>query len=543
MKSRYRIIVVCILAIFTSLINILPVIISLLHTPDGFINLLTGHYFADYFTYIQAIASGSRGAWVLENPYSAGETSYLYGWWPYLLLGKIASFFSMSAVAIYWLAVLVMSFGFIIGAYVVIQKMLSRETFVVQLSGLIVFLFSAPLVKLQETVAKHSISYYDYWYVPNVLFRRLGNIPYHLISSVATLALLYGIAHMLDSLHKMRNSTIISRAVLVGIMLTLLMTFAPFNAMLVVFAGIATFLITATVRLYSGQKGYLTKGVLYWGIIVFVVGISAIFLKSLMLGSGPLLRASLWERSLAPFYPNPFEVIQIMGVVLIGVPLGLMYYQKHRSTLAVSGIMFVLIGFVSFYSPLASLIGSHHWRFLNPVIYVYLAALSVAGIKWAFKNNRAVVAWTIFILMISLPVHIAFLRTQITDPNLHTKISRIPRDIEKAFVYLDSQEGEGNVLTAPHEYMGLLVPIFTRRQVFLAREISTADFAGRVKVADDFYSGRMDAGSARAFLDANKIRFVFLSRIDNYSRDLNTRYPFLKKKYESRNAMVFEYIK
>src|SRR3989339_1227415 len=104
------------LSIIISTLNVIHVIIGLAKNSNGFTYLATGHYYLDYFEYLQHISAGIAGRWLPMNYFTTDPSLVDWRFFPYILLGKISWIFHMSPMIAYWIAIFALTaltlFGF-----------------------------------------------------------------------------------------------------------------------------------------------------------------------------------------------------------------------------------------------------------------------------------------------------------------------------------------------------------------------------------------------------------------------------------------------
>ena len=101
------------LTFLVSILSILRIIIGAANNPPGFTYLAVGHYYLDYFEYLQQTAQGVMGHWTVLNQFATDDpTKTILGWGQYLIIGKIAKIFHLSAITGYWFGVFFLVFFF-----------------------------------------------------------------------------------------------------------------------------------------------------------------------------------------------------------------------------------------------------------------------------------------------------------------------------------------------------------------------------------------------------------------------------------------------
>ena len=107
-KKTVFISVLC-FALMVAILSILHVILGFAKTPPGTVYLATGHYYLDYYYYLQFVAQGLRGYW-LPHQYSAiDDPSIYFQLEPYVLFGQLFRIFHLSPIIVYWLVVFLMT--------------------------------------------------------------------------------------------------------------------------------------------------------------------------------------------------------------------------------------------------------------------------------------------------------------------------------------------------------------------------------------------------------------------------------------------------
>ncbi|KKP37581.1 MAG: hypothetical protein UR23_C0002G0011 [Candidatus Roizmanbacteria bacterium GW2011_GWA2_32_13] len=167
------------LSIIIATINIFHVIIGYAKTPSGFTYLATGHYYLDYFEYLQHIASGLAGRWLPLNYFSTDDFGVDLRFFPYIMLGKIAWIFHLSPMTTYWLAVFFLTVFTLIGFFFIINLMLNKEAFYLKIIAFLIAVFSSPAYQILINNGQPILNPYDFWYGPAIFIRRFGVVPYH----------------------------------------------------------------------------------------------------------------------------------------------------------------------------------------------------------------------------------------------------------------------------------------------------------------------------------------------------------------------------
>ena len=83
-NKKYQWLTIITISLIVATINIFHVIIGLAKTPDGFTYLATGHYYLDYFEYLQHISAGIAGRWLPMNYFTTDPSLVDWRFFPYI---------------------------------------------------------------------------------------------------------------------------------------------------------------------------------------------------------------------------------------------------------------------------------------------------------------------------------------------------------------------------------------------------------------------------------------------------------------------------
>ena len=176
-------------------------------------------------------------------------------------------------------------------------------------------------------------------------------------------------------------------------------------------------------------------------------------------------------------------------------------------------------------------------RFLSPLNYTLLAVLTVVGIK----KLKTLLVVCLILLLLFIPGNFEGIRSQINDPNLVSPISYLPKGIIDGFKFLDTLPGKQTVLTTPAQFLGMIASIYSGKPVYLNRP-GLYKYDEKVNITARFYLGLLEERQAKEFLEKNQIGFIILTSIENYPLDKLGQYNFLKKIYQNKDIVIFQYI-
>lgn len=523
------------LAFLVSLVGILKVIIGLVNNPPGFTYLAVGHYYMDYFEYLQQTAQGMMGHWAVLNQFATDDpTRTILGWGQYLIIGKIAKILHLSVVSGYWLAVFFLIFAFCLSIYFIIRRLLPKLSFFYQMIAWFFCLFAAPFFKIIVENGINKVIPFDFWYAPMSFFHRFGGVPHHLLTGILTVVILIQVSEIFDRLKTEKPINLKWKISLLIFLLASLLTFAPLQVVNLVSAILALSLISVINKLRINR--IIILNIL---IVLFILPIGLV-IKISHDGSGLFQRAIAWE-STQQNYPDLLSILLTTGPIFIFSLIGLRRYFKDISNLKLILFFYVVMSYVYFFTPLARFFGTFNGRFLSPSIYILFGTLAILGIEevahWFGSQKKLLMTVLIgllsaYFIWMTVTIFISF------GPVDQT--SYLPNPIYNGLKFLGDRPEKKAVLTSPDKYLGMIVPVFADKNVYIARPIFTPDFENKLNIADQFYQGNMKATEAQLFLKNNRIGFVLLTFMEKYSPDNLKKYSFLKIIYDKEGVKIYQ---
>lgn len=524
------------ISIIVATINIIHVIIGLAKTPVGYSYLATGHYYLDYFVYLQHIASGMAGHWLPTNFLSTDDMNVEWRFFPYVLLGKIAWIFHLSPVWAYWIAVFFLTILTLVGFYYLINLMLPKETFSLKIIAFLISIFSGPAYQIFINNGQLILSPYDFWYGPAAFIRRFEVVPYHALGLLLLLLIVIIINKIWKKIPDLSNKTIFIKGFWVAVLLIVLMTFSP----LALASLIPALLIVSIIRFNKFKKDRLK--IFLFNAILLILVVPVTFILRHSTGYGGFSFEVNWIRDSSWWF-----VLLNLGPIILFFPFGLGEYLKENNFLKQILLIFTLVSYGLFISPVAYYLGTHNLRFFSSISFICYGVLTVLGIKkisLLFKKYDKIVIILISLLLIIYSCFLTFysLNKRLLGLDLRspeTILTYLPKSYIAGLRSL-SRYPQANVLTGPYGQVGLLVPVFSYKRVFVGRQISTNNIEKKQAISGLFYSGKMTENEAKKFLKTNKIGFVILTSFDNFDEKNISCYRFLKIIYDREDVKIYK---
>lgn len=514
------------IALFISFLSVLKVVIGYINNPPGFTYLAVGHYYLDYFEYLQQTAQGMMGHWTVLNQFATDDpTQTILGWGQYLIIGKIAKFFHLSVVAGYWLSVFFLVFFFSLSIFFIIKKLLPNLSFFYKIVAWLFFIFATPFIN-------NKLVPFDFWYAPMSFFHRFGGVPHHLSINIMTLLILLMSADIFDRIKTYSFKKLLLRILTVIGLLLILLTFGPLQVINII-SGIFLVGIIFTI------KNKLSKNLIYFIIlIVLFILPTALFIKISHDSSSLFQRINIWETS-QENHPALLSIILTTGPILFFALFGLRRYFKNISNIKLMVLFYTISSYLFYSTSIARYMGTFNSRFLSSCIYILFSALSILGLieiaGWFKKRSKLIINLLIFLLL----GYFFWVTANIYKTSSYLdQTSYLPNSIYSGLKFLGNQPEKKAVLTS--NYFGIIVPVFADKNVYTGRMMFTPDLDNRLVVADNFFQGRLTIIEAKKLVNDHKIGFVFLTFYDSYLPENLEKYTFLKKIYDKEGVIIFK---
>lgn len=537
-----EVIFILVIAFIISTFNLIHVIIGYAKTPVNGLYMATGHYYLDYFEYLQEIAQGMRSNWLSMSTVASEHNAIFYQSFPYIIIGKIAHLLFLSPIQGYWGSVFILCLTEILLIYYAVCKIIPHKPFLIKVGALLLAIFATPFLQMNLNAANLVIGTYDFWYSPSSIFTRIGVVPYHILSTVIVLIDLIIISSAIEKIDRDLYDNLISKSIIVSVLMIIVLFFSPFNILTLTVSLLFIFIYYGLFFLYKKRYlGIMKLFILGLPIVVMVIP-SAIFIKYLY--SSVFKNLQIVETQWIHYYSIK-DVLLNIGPILIFVPFGLKSFFRKFNAFGITFFFFCVASYLLFSSKLAFYLGTHNLRFLSGLNYLIFGCLAILGIDAvsSFVYKRAKNLIIFFILFILLTYFSLgnwyFLNNILHDGNLFSSISYLPKGIIEGFKYLDKSSDNKVVLTAPGIFLGIVLPIFADHEVYIGRP-GVLGYPLKANLADLFYLGKMTDIDGYDFLRANNIGYVILTSIEGYSVKDISKYPFLKLIYSNKDIIIYK---
>lgn len=467
------------------LINSLPFFVGLIRTPANYFFLGTIHHPIDYLTYLSQFAQGKTN-WIRVYDLYSGDfkTPTLVGW-VNVLLGKLFSLVSINHFFAYQIAVMAFAALFLFLSYRLIQSIFPKDHTASRIA-LTLFLISNSFPGSTDSM----------WFNYFNPVTRLGGVPHQILTSV----LLVAVFLLAGKRNILRN---------IGLALCgfVVASLQPIQWALLV----AVLFLT---------------GAFIPGLIIALSGFPMTMYLKLLFQNPPFSQMASWE-ALQQVRVTPMSFFGASGPIFLLGLLGLPLFLRRTHALGRMIVLYALVSYALFFSPLPSKFSLQNIRFLSPLVVVFFSCFAASFIVTVSKQlkNWKFISWSI----------VAFLAALLMPLQIRQMWERFDLPVHNAYLYLPKEAVNAMVASqtfSSYEDTFLVVwpfnvsfPAVSVRRSFNGHPLATIEAARKDQENYDFFSGAMTPEARKKFLIREDIAFVisypgsFLSQTDFLSRE------------------------
>lgn len=505
--------------------NLWPSIIGFMSAPRGFIFLGTVHHLGDYFYYLSQFFQGSTRLLTTVDLYTTEPLAPSFIGWSNVLLGRIFHLAGISPIPAYHFSIGILTIGALLAAWA-----LCRESFQKTTAALIAFflfwLFHAfPLMR--DGVS----SYGDYWNnyaVPRV---RLGGVPHQLITVIVSTLIVYFVIRITQKRHRARSmfiylalcgfvlaglQPVLYGLISAGILLTLVIYQAPDRKKIILslkhaVPAIATLLLSGLVPLL-----YLSR----------------------RFESLPFSQMKAWE-AVQQTILTPEHFLTATGPVFLMAIFSIPLALSRRTFTHSFMVIFTAISLILFLSPIPSLIGISHVRFMSTLTILSLSITAGLGIyslisapsRW---TKAAGITLVLLVIGITFPNHIKTLRLASAFTPTNTAHYLPERD----YALLEEARAGSNtddifLVADPYD---ALFPALTGRKTYYGHPLLTINAEEKRSISRAFFSPTMDPIAQYDFVRKNNISWIIAGQ--SQKKSITARW--MKLVSESDTLMLYQ---
>lgn len=496
-------------------------------TPPHTVFVGSTHYWQDGMFYIAQIQEGKHGTWMNTYVYTEEPVIPHLSHWPNIILGKLSAITSISPVYMFHIGNSVLLFFFLIISYYAIQQIFPRAS-----HSVLVFLFFISSTSLMNRLpASAPIPYWPYelWNTPHFILTRFGTIPHYTTQSIIFTLLLIGLFRK-QSIHTWTHR------VAMGITMILLTILQPIMAAIL----LATYI--ATVVIWGDDKDKKTTYIITIGLIC------AVAYTLINFSVPPYTQAKLWEAA-QQVKTVPFFLLKSIGPIIPLVIIGFIQTIKKPKPIERFGMVLLIVGYCSFYSPLPAYLGISNIRILFPGYYFFFAWFAVIGIytlsRWltrvtTLKHNTLIILIFFTYLISVSPTIIWEIKQKIGstyEPN--NPLYYLPTTTYQAFTFLESiQPYDVLVLGNPQSFMDIRIPALSGHHTITGPHYATINYEEKRDQAIALFLLQMTKQEAKQWLMIHHVSYILFTNYDGDVTAFYTHYPFCTPVFSTTTATV-----
>ena len=504
---KYEILIVFLIIFLTIFLNLFSFLSRSWQTPPGRVFTGAQFYTDDYAVYVSYIRQGQEGRFTTVDKFTSEPHPPSLVHEEYLLWGKLTGLFHLSPIFSYHLARLIFGLLFLFLIYFFLKKIFpTSKEFPQRLLTLILICFSNGFLN-------KSGQPFLSWLTEADSTQRFAALPHYLIGFSLSLTI------FLWYFSESKNW-------LWPLFFGLVLSFVLPSSFLIVLGTLAVFFIFSK---KSFRLGFLLA-------ILFLSFLPSFFYYQRIFQIPPWSHIFAWEKANRPAF-NFWEYLAALGPTAFLFPLGIFAPKEKRRWVI---FFFILVGVVFLFAFfVADRLNLNPTRFLQFPLYIPFAILTIFGLSCFLKKPLSLAIFTLVLLVITLPTSFVSLKNQ---KEMYADFSELiypTNELKTAFDFLVKNTSPNQTVLTLYQ-AGNLIPFFAGNKVYLGHLQETLNYPLKVKLAEDFFAGKMTLTQAKEFLSQGKIDLVFLSPQEKSLGGKIEIYPFLEPIYQSQTITIFK---
>ncbi len=434
-------------------------------------------------SYLAKMFQGQEGMWRFRLPYTAqpGNGAYLFLF--YIALGHLARIFHQPLILVYHLSRL--------GGAVFLVWMLWRyfsSVFPHAFTRNLAFTLAALGSGMGWLALPFGGFTADFWVAEAYPFLSSFANPHFPLGLGLLLALVQ------DPLDAVKGWGPVLRLVVCALALSVI---SPFGVLLALAILGGTWLYKVTTHRQAG-------GVLQRALLVALGGIPLLVYDVWAVRSDPILAA--WNaQNQTPSPPLWDTMLSFSPLLVLAVPAIWERVRSRRASQVDALVVWVLLGFFLMYLP----VGLQR-RFMMGMVVPLAGLAAYSHSSWvrlhAQRNRFALAA---LVVLLALPTNLIILSAAWYGVQTHDPQIYLTREEAQALKWVrENTPTEAVILASPE--MGAFIPAQTGRRVVYGHPFETADAEAERARVEAYFSGKMSAAEAQAFLQGKQVAYLFL---------------------------------
>lgn len=549
----------------------IPLFIANSKTPPGSYFPLyhhNAHY--DYNVYLSVITQGKNGQWLMKDAYTSEKTNPTVFYFYYILLGKVASIFNLSAPPAYHMGRLISAELYLVSLFFLL-KYLSR-------GKLPFWAYPLPLFGtiLPPFLFNQSKAFYDFfpWWGNLESLKRLDDLPHYLLGFsflFINLTVLFRFRESLIDCHSRENVSRIKSGMTIGF-LSLAVFFAGIifpPSQLPILLGIPTILLLTSLHKIIYRHPDLI------GIHTFIkdwiphqvrddklrksISIPSNFLLLFPVISAAIAYLVIWKENYNGFpwdswnkweiakWNNNEPLFNWSLLLSYGIMPLICFYAAYKALRKndFEKIFLAFWGFMPFILlPVVSLTGFSKYRIISSASSLGLGILVTLFIHdyWIFGKKKIALITLFLFLATSIPVTVTKLSEDIKITQNTPIFNNIyfPPYQKHALDFITNNLPKDSVILS-NEFMGIIFPAYAPVRSFFAHPVHTKDFFLKQGNIIKFFASDFSEKEAREFLKNGNITSVYYGPDEKFG-EKTFNYSFLTKIFEEGPVRAYKVI-
>lgn len=542
-KKHRELITITLITLLASIGNLFQVFYYFFKRPPNTIYIGITHWYEDYFYYLSQLKQGAMGNWLVVNKFTTEPIPASLNWFVDLFIGKVGHFFGLEPWQAFAGSAFLLSIGYILLMYWVINKLFAQSP-LARIATLLIALTSNGFYKIDMIGATAKIIPYEYFYNYTSSFNRLGGVPHLMLQSIASLVVIVVFSEIIKII--VRKKVFHFRLIIAPVLLC-----AGLMALLFIINPVYVF-IDGLVMGVTALGYYIvtrTTNVLKWFIAAFAIMLVPLIVLAVI--QLPVFRHPFyqyfrqWEAGIPPTSISNF--ILATGVIAVVIPLGLKRYWQQKETLRVIGFIYVFLPIMLYFSPIPKLVNIPSFRVLQPPAYVFFAAIAVEGllsiarcISWMTRSRltNLIFLFLLFLFIaVQIPVIGKIIDERTHDVILDSPLNYLDKNMYQALTFLGSQPQNKAVVATGN--LELFVPVISGHTVYAGHRSLTLAYEKKTAQIFNLYALNYSSDQARAFFSKNNIGYMLWQKDRGDYHTVMSHYSFLNVLFENDRLVIF----
>jgi len=245
----------------------------------------------------------------------------------------------------------------------------------------------------------------------------------------------------------------------------------------------------------------------------------------------------------APFLPISTAYLLILGPLIILSFLGLKKFLEENKKLGLLLFSFSVSNFILLFFGY-SLLNTSRIRYYQTPYLLFLCIMAYYGMiflakKFNAKSNLFIFIVTVLLIIPGIPNIISGIEKYIAPYRNSSDISvYLPIKWRRAILWLENTADDSVVLSLPRA--GVIIPATPGRAVVIGYFANSYGYYDKLPLVENFFKGQMSLTEAKAYLQKERVDYVFYGLEERNYGNLDKYSGLLKPVFENVDATVYQ---